>query len=218
MPSPIPSIQTSLLTPTPCWLGQMLPGLRSAGVRAYMARRAPENPLSARPASAPGTTGASSADPSAISLPASNFRNWLGGMSLSIGKAFAAMLCRALALASSPFHFSRPECTMKAPVAIRPGRSRALSPSIILPFCLVGGQVVGVLFDHLVQVHADRPALFFGELAEQPGRSRQEREPPQQVRRQPEVGQRRTAGSGSVEREPPAEYFGVNPADRLEQP
>ena len=30
-PRPIPSIQTSLLTAMPVWLGQMLPGLRMAG-------------------------------------------------------------------------------------------------------------------------------------------------------------------------------------------
>ena len=41
-PRPIPSIQMSLLTATPAWLGQMLPGLRSAGVRAYMVTRLPE--------------------------------------------------------------------------------------------------------------------------------------------------------------------------------
>jgi len=48
----MPSIQTSLLTPMPAWLGQMLPGLRSAGVRPYMASSAPENPVSAAPARA----------------------------------------------------------------------------------------------------------------------------------------------------------------------
>ena len=48
----MPSIQTSLLTAMPIWLGQMLPGLRIAGVRAYMASRAPEKPVSAAPATA----------------------------------------------------------------------------------------------------------------------------------------------------------------------
>ena len=59
-PTPMPSIQTSLLTPMPADVGQMLPGLRSTGVRAYMARSAPENPVRAAPATAFGTSGASS--------------------------------------------------------------------------------------------------------------------------------------------------------------
>src|SRR5262249_18760694 len=68
-PRPIPSIQMSLLTATPAWLGQMLPGLRSAGVRAYMVMRLPENPVSAAPARAFGTTGAMRAVLTAILLP-----------------------------------------------------------------------------------------------------------------------------------------------------
>ena len=59
----------SLPTATPAWLGHMLPGLRSAGVRAYMVMRLPENAVSAAPARAFGTTGAMRAVLTAILLP-----------------------------------------------------------------------------------------------------------------------------------------------------
>src|SRR5580658_7819824 len=81
--SPIPSIQTSLLTAVPAWLGQMLPGLRNVGVRAYRARSAPENPVSAAPASAAGTNGTSRADPTAISPAASDLLSRLHAAYLS---------------------------------------------------------------------------------------------------------------------------------------
>src|SRR5215510_13867994 len=68
-PRPIPIIQMSLPTATPAWLGHMLPGLRSAGVRAYMVMRLPENAVSAAPARAFGTTGAMRAVLTAILLP-----------------------------------------------------------------------------------------------------------------------------------------------------
>ena len=58
-PRPMPSIHTSLLTAMPAGVGQTLPGLCRAGVRASMARSEPENPVSAAPASAFGTKGAS---------------------------------------------------------------------------------------------------------------------------------------------------------------
>ena len=47
----MPTIQTSLLTAIPDWLGQTLPGWRIAGVRRYIPIRLPANAVSAVPAS-----------------------------------------------------------------------------------------------------------------------------------------------------------------------
>ena len=66
----------------------------------------------------------------------------------------------------------------------------------------VGVDVRGVAVDGQVDVHADRPAPLLGELAEQPGGAGQQREPAQQLDRQAEVGQRRAADPGAVERQP----------------
>ena len=55
----------SLLTPIPASLGRMLPGRRRNDVRGYSVTRAVENAVSAAPATAVGTNGASSAAPSA---------------------------------------------------------------------------------------------------------------------------------------------------------
>ena len=56
----MPSIQMSLLTAVPWGLGQMLPDLRSEGVRRYIATRAPEKPVCEAPAIPAGTNGVSS--------------------------------------------------------------------------------------------------------------------------------------------------------------
>ena len=71
--------------------------------------------------------------------------------------------------------------------------------------------------DVAVDLHADRAASFLGELAEQPGRAGQQGEAAQQLDRQAEVGQRRAADPGAVERQPAAEHLLVDPADGLEQ-
>ena len=47
----MPSIQTSLLTGVPAWVGQMLPGLCMEGVRAYIPNSPAEKPVNADPAS-----------------------------------------------------------------------------------------------------------------------------------------------------------------------
>ena len=78
--------------------------------------------------------------------------------------------------------------------------------------------VDGVAVNGEVGLHADRPPALLGELPEQPGRAGQEREAPEQLDRQPQVGQGRAADPGAVERQPPAQHLLVDPADRLEQP
>ena len=67
----MPSNQTSLLTAVPGRSGQMLPGLRMPGTRAYRPMRAPEKPVRAAPATAGETKGARRAAPVAISPAAS---------------------------------------------------------------------------------------------------------------------------------------------------
>ncbi len=58
---------------------------------------------------------------------------------------------------------------------------------------------------------------LFGQLPDQPGRPGQQGEPPQQLQRQSEVGQRRPAHSSTVERQRLSQHLRVNPADRGEQ-
>jgi hypothetical protein len=76
----MPSNHASLLSPMPCSVGQTLPGLRIPGVRRYSPTSPAENPVSAIPASSSGTSGRSSAAPSAISPAESSFRK-VGGFS-----------------------------------------------------------------------------------------------------------------------------------------
>ena len=64
---------------------------------------------------------------------------------------------------------------------------------------------------------ADRVAQLLGELADQPGGAGEQGEAAQQLQRQPEVGQRRAADAGAVERQRPAEHLRVHAADRGEQ-
>ena len=73
------------------------------------------------------------------------------------------------------------------------------------------------MLDRLVDVHAERPAPFLGQVAEQARRAGQQREPAQQVGGQAEVGQGRAAGARSVQRQSAPEDLRVDPADRLEQ-
>src|SRR5580700_2984317 len=86
-PRPMPSIQTSLLTAIPDWLGQTLPGLRRAGVRRYIPTRLPANAVSAAPATLLLTMGSSSAAPTPISAADSALRNTGGGTLPRNGKA-----------------------------------------------------------------------------------------------------------------------------------
>jgi hypothetical protein len=69
-----------------------------------------------------------------------------------------------------------------------------------------------------VDVVRDRRALLLGELAEEPASACEQREPAQQAERQGEVGEHGAADARPVERQRPAEYLRVHPADRLEQP
>jgi ABC-type taurine transport system ATPase subunit len=77
-PTPMPNIQTSLLTPIPARVGQMLPGSCRVGVRRYIVRSAPENAVSDAPARRFGTKGARRTAPSPISAIASAFKNVVG--------------------------------------------------------------------------------------------------------------------------------------------
>ena len=75
----------------------------------------------------------------------------------------------------------------------------------------------------VVQVHRqedlvrDGVAQLLGELPDQPGRPGEQREPAQQRQRQAEVGQRRAAHAGPVERQRLPEHLRVHPPDRGEQ-
>src|ERR1700722_8280130 len=82
----------------------------------------------------------------------------------------------------------------------------------------LGYYVLGVPVDMHVDVVRERRALFLGQLAEEPARPREQREPAQHGERQAEVGEHRAADARPVERQGPAEYLRVHPADRLEQP
>jgi len=90
-PRPMPSIHTSLLTAIPAGAGQTLPGLRRAGVRAYMVSSEPENPVRAAPATAFETKGARRSAPVRTSPAANTLRKRSGGIDLRKGKAPAAM-------------------------------------------------------------------------------------------------------------------------------
>jgi hypothetical protein len=78
----MPNIQASLARGMPCWVGNGVPSLRMPGVRAYRPSRPPENAVRPAPATTAGTTGSSSAAPSAISL-ADSRRTKSFGLSLA---------------------------------------------------------------------------------------------------------------------------------------
>jgi RNA polymerase sigma factor (sigma-70 family) len=111
-PSPIPSIQTSLLTAIPSRLGQIEPGVCIVGVRAYIVTRPPEKAVRAAPATPLEISGLSSRLPVRISPAASIRRNRRGGIGRRIGKAFAAVPWTPLACSSEPRHFSSPLCAI----------------------------------------------------------------------------------------------------------
>src|SRR5580704_19778356 len=77
--------------------------------------------------------------------------------------------------------------------------------------------VLGISVHVHVDVVRDRHPLLLRQLAEEPGRPREQRETAQQGERQAEVGEDRAAHPGAVERQGPAEYLRVDAADRLEQ-
>ena len=71
------------------------------------------------------------------------------------------------------------------------------------------GPVVQV--DRQEDVVGHRVPELLGQLADQPGGAGQQREPAQQLQRQAEVGERRTAHARAVEREPLAEHLARAP-------
>ena len=131
----MPSIQTSLASAVPCWLGRMPSCLVMPGVRAYKPSRLAENAVRPTPAAAVGTTGSSRAEPSAISPIESSFAKSLGLILFRNGYVPAAIPCSRVAVSSSADHFPRPALRMNAPVASRPGSRLALAEKPInLPF------------------------------------------------------------------------------------
>ena len=68
-----------------------------------------------------------------------------------------------------------------------------------------------------IDLHADRVPPLLGQLAQQPGGAGQQGEAAQQLDRQTEVGQRRPADPGAVQRQPATENLIMDTADRLEQ-
>src|ERR1035437_4272820 len=130
-PSPMPSIQMSLLTAILFGLGQMLPELRSEGVRRYIATRPLENPVSAAPARPAGTNGVSITRPVAISAAGSARKNLAGSIDFNIGNAPEAMAWMPAACSGPPPHFPIPACRMYAPVTRRVGTVRSFIVSLL---------------------------------------------------------------------------------------
>ena len=110
----------------------MLAGLRSEGVRRYIATRLPENPVKAAPARPAGTKGASSTRPVVISAAESARKNLGASIDFKTGKAFEAIPWMPVACSGLPFHFCIPECRMYEPVARRDGNVRSFIVSLFL--------------------------------------------------------------------------------------
>src|SRR5215218_1185669 len=90
--------------------------------------------------------------------------------------------------------------------------------TLLLLLILIWGDIGRIAIDRAVDVHADRSPALLGQLTEQTGGSGQQREAAQQLNRQAEIGQRRTADTSPVQGQPTAQNLIMDPPDRLEQP
>src|SRR5215203_1661896 len=87
----------------------------------------------------------------------------------------------------------------------------------LLVLIWIGGDVDRVAVDGAIDGHADRSATFLRQLTEQAGGPGQQGEAAQQLDRQAEIGQRGTANTGSVQRQPATQNLIMDPPDRLEE-
>ncbi len=87
----------------------------------YRPSRLPENPVRASPARPVGTTGSSSADPTAISPTPSSRAKSRGFIVARKGYAPVAIWCRPAAVCSSADSLLTPEFRMNAPAVMRAG-------------------------------------------------------------------------------------------------
>src|SRR4051794_27051269 len=77
--------------------------------------------------------------------------------------------------------------------------------------------VVERTLDVGVDLHPDRPAHLLGEMAQQTGGAREQREATQDLGRKTEVREYGAAHAGAVEWKRSAEHFAVHATDGLEQ-
>src|SRR4029453_2580974 len=131
--APMASIQESLASPTPCWLGAMEPSRRVPSDLRYSRVREPPKTPRPSPARLEGTKPMpSSAMPRAISLVESSCTKSLGSMSANWGRAWEAWPCSHLTVSSSAPSFNSPWSRMMAPVASRTGTCHSLVAILLL--------------------------------------------------------------------------------------